>query len=159
MHHKEICLAVDTAKLILAAFPETCRLVVGGIGSEYQDSMKELEEAASDNHCLVLFPTEEAEPFEALQKSLSDNGAAKLSGKWDVIVIDGTWTQAQKLCNRYIPSEQEGGPCRVRLRDEAKGKLSDSNGDGHQLRRHPVKWREISTLEATRLLLGDMHRG
>jgi hypothetical protein len=32
MHHKEVGLAVDTAKLLLAAYPEVARLAVGGLG-------------------------------------------------------------------------------------------------------------------------------
>lgn len=45
MHHKEIGMKIDTAKLILAAFPYHCRLVIAGIDSQYQPSMKELEQA------------------------------------------------------------------------------------------------------------------
>eukprot|EP00536_Pseudo-nitzschia_multiseries_P019516 jgi/Psemu1/61127/gm1.61127_g len=48
MHHKEIGLKVDTAKLILAAFPFQCELVVGGIGPDHQDSMKEMLESIHD---------------------------------------------------------------------------------------------------------------
>ncbi|KAL7508370.1 hypothetical protein ACHAXN_007664 [Cyclotella atomus] len=33
----------------------------------------------------------------------------------------------------------------------------EHSGKGLQLRRHPTKWREISTLEATRLMLLDMN--
>lgn len=88
---------------------------------------------------------------------------------WDVIVIDGTWSQARKLYTRYIPLEQDGGPCRVELSEEALEILSlplrsgqgETTGgtaqvSGHQLRRHPIQWKAISTLEATRLLFNDM---
>jgi len=32
----------------------------------------------------------------------------------------------------------------------------EKGGNGRQLRRHPIKWKEVSTLEATRLLFRDM---
>ena len=62
MHHKEIGLKVDTAKLILASFPFQCELVIGGIGPEYQHSMKDLLESIDDPTItsLVLFPDESA---------------------------------------------------------------------------------------------------
>ena len=41
MHHKEVGLAVDTAKLLLAAYPNVARLAVGGLGGH-------LEEASGD---------------------------------------------------------------------------------------------------------------
>lgn len=175
MHHKEICLAVDTARLLLSTFPETCRLVVGGIGPEHQASMAEIQQAMKGNKCMVLFPTDDAQSFAQLAQetdhecqdddnTLSDDG-------WDVIVIDGTWSQARKLYSRYITLEVDGGPCRVQLSDDALARLSrtvdeESSGEtisvsgtqvaGHQLRRHPIQWKEISTLEATRLLFNDM---
>ena len=34
----------------------------------------------------------------------------------------------------------------------------ERGGSGRQLRRHPIKWKEVSTLEATRLLLKDMSK-
>jgi DTW domain-containing protein YfiP len=62
MHHKEIGLKVDTAKLILASFPFQCELVIGGVGPEYQHSMKDLLESIDDPTItsLVLFPDESA---------------------------------------------------------------------------------------------------
>jgi len=39
----------------------------------------------------------------------------------------------------------------------ARNAYIDKDAKGHQLRRHPTKWREISTMEATRLLLKDIH--
>ena len=151
MHHKEIALHVDTAKLILAAFPKTCRLVVGGIAGEYQDSMTEMQDAMASGNCLILFPSENALTFDAVQHGELDKSQA-----WDLIVIDGTWAQARKLHSRYVKE----GPTHVRLSDEAVETLqiaaSGVQRDGHQLRRHPIKWREVSTLEATRLFLGDM---
>ena len=83
MHHKEIAMKVDTAKLILGAFPDKCRLVVAGIGPEYQASMKELYEAMEESsgesknvdndngankNCLVLFPDENAKSIEDILK-------------------------------------------------------------------------------------------
>jgi len=190
-HHKEIGLSVDTAKFLLSSFPQTSRLVVGGIPSEYQSSMKELEEALSKNTCLVLFPTENAITYSDLVKeqleeatsttttTTNDNGASPPpppDGGWDVIVMDGTWAQARKLYTRYIKdnndssSEQKDDTERrirhIQLSDEAVATLGtndddddDNNNDlhsGHQLRKHPIRWRQVSTLEATRLLLNDI---
>lgn len=100
MHHKEIALKVDTAKLILAAFPDKCRLVVAGIGPEYQESMKELQEAMQPEHgesnsnnsnknCLVLFPDDNAHSMEEIllqdgqhpsQDKTSDSGDTTIKG-------------------------------------------------------------------------------
>jgi hypothetical protein len=92
MHHKEVCLAVDTAKLILAAFPPSqysdlspmengnaggkgvvgqgnvgeAWLVVGGMGREHQPSMEMLMRSAERNRLLVLFPSDDAVTFEEL---------------------------------------------------------------------------------------------
>lgn len=175
MHHKEIGLVVDTAKLLLSSFPKTSRLVVGGIGSEYQPSMGEMLDAFNGDRCLVLFPSAGARVFEEIEaeETRSNNENPYTSGehdRWDVVVIDGTWQQARKLYNRYISGEEEGGPERVQLSEAAVAILNcdnveegttnnDGEGErlpGHQLRRHPIKWREVSTLEATRLLLRDM---
>jgi DTW domain-containing protein YfiP len=151
MHHKEVCLAVDTAKLILSTFPESCRLVIGGISSEHQESMKEFEEAMKGSDCLVLFPTESARTFCQIrheQEVFPKHG-------WDIVVIDGTWAQARKLHSRYI----QEGTAHVELSTESVSRLGDASEtckEGHQLRRHPIKWKEVSTLEATRLLLRDM---
>ena len=209
MHHKEICLAMDTAKMILASFPKTCRLVVAGIGPEYQDSMQEMLEAIDNNSnkddvsneskCLVLFPTEDAKTFQELllvekeETTSSDNpptaGREKANkegdgGGWDIIVIDGTWSQARKMHARYFPPFDMGGPRRVQLsesslvalqssasssltKDESENNIhkinntstsitAASSSSGRQLRRHPIEWRTISTMEATRLLLKDI---
>jgi hypothetical protein len=92
MHHKEVCLAVDTAKLILAAFPPSQHpdlspmkngnaageglvgqgkvgeawLVVGGMGREHQPSMEMLMSSAERNRLLVLFPSDDSVTFEEL---------------------------------------------------------------------------------------------
>lgn len=206
-HHKEICLTVDTAKLILAAFPTTTRLVVSGIGREFQPNMNEMLDAVSSaanrsppnwrtddagdrghgnaGKCLILFPTEDATTFDMIKKDMlakmkkystvttdeqalySDN---YIDRGWDVVVIDGTWGQARKMHAKYLQESKGGYLYRVQLSNEAVEFLDgspDRNSDasetsgnvanGHQLRRHPIKWREISTLEATRLLLNDMH--
>mmetsp|Transcript_28489 Transcript_28489/g.60693 ORF Transcript_28489/g.60693 Transcript_28489/m.60693 type:complete len:481 (+) Transcript_28489:15-1457(+) len=215
-HHKEIGLTVDTAKLILSTFPTTTRLVVSGIGREFQPSMGEMLDAVSnaansshshtttdgdggsgdDRHktngggkCLILFPTEDATTFDDIKEDIlkkKDAGSIMdeqtsssinndIDEGWDVVVIDGTWSQARKMHAKYL-QESEGCLYRVQLSDEAVKVLGGSpdsslhaDGDdgsvassrniakGHQLRRHPIKWREISTLEATRLLLNDMH--
>ena len=180
-------MVVDTAKLLLSTFPTKSRLVVSGIGWEHQPTMDEMLEAVrgsgSNNapKCLVLFPSEDALTFdqiEAMEAKATDAGSSESDHdrRYDVVVIDGTWAQARKMYNRYIPSEEDGGPQRVQLSDDAVATLNgdSSNGNdsidsaywydsednqriaGHQLRRHPTKWREVATCEATRLLLRDM---
>ena len=64
--------------------------------------------------------------------------------------------------------EKDGGPqivCLSQVSLDILGAHGDvhcvPNGEqklssGRQLRRHPIKWRKISTLEATRLLLRNM---
>lgn len=198
-HHKEIGLTVDTAKLIMAAFPKTTRLVVSGINREYQPTMDEMLHAVSDatmsmNRCLILFPTDDALTFDEIMNDLrtkemnilkeeeEDNDSVvdphaaihdnktnddDIDKGWDVVVIDGTWSQARKMHAKYLQESTGGCLYRVQLSDEAVQALDRGHDDnatrsanvqkGHQLRRHPIKWREISTLEATRLLLNDMH--
>lgn len=167
MNHKEICLSVDTAKLILSSFPTQSRLVVAGIGPEYQSSMKEMMDAVeNDGHetnCLVLFPTENASTFDEVlvqhnqQKEASNDFTKK---PYDLIVIDGTWSQARKIHGRLFDEEH---PTRVQLREESLSTITAAQSTGNagingqcQLRRHPIDWRTISTMEATRLLLKDI---
>lgn len=170
MHHKEIGLKIDTAKLILASFPTKCRLVVGGIGPEYQDSMKELQQAMEQNNkqCLVLFPDDSAKTFAEIveQNHHGDSqqdveSSTEDQESWDLIVIDGTWAQARKLNARYLPEQAEGGPRRVQLSPQAVAMLERETTDGlanagHQLRRHCTTWRQVGTFEATRLFLRDL---
>jgi len=187
LNHKEIGMVVDTAKLLLMSMPNQARLVVSGIAEDYQESLVELKDALQQKErpCIVLFPTEDAQTFEDLYQSTISSkrdDASATDTKLDVVVIDGTWQQAQKIHQRYIPAVQDGGPCRVCLSDAALELLGgggggggggdqaptsspsssiDSHsqtrvGSGKQLRRHPIAWKEISTLEATRLLFRDM---
>lgn len=161
-HHKEICLAVDTAKLILAAFPESSRLVVGGIPADFQESMKEMVEAASSEKTLLLFPAEGAQTFAELLSVIKNEGSTTNRNSeeaitFDLIVIDGTWEQARRLHQRYFPSR----PARlVQLSPASLNSFyADSNDPtfpGRQLRRHPIPVREISTVHALHLLLQDM---
>lgn len=184
-HHKEIGLAVDTAKLILACFENTCRLVIGGIDGEFQSSMVELLDAVEQKkrRCMVLYPSEDAMTYSDLKRFVQqtqqnseskqnkggdddddDDNPVYVDDKWDIIVIDGTWSQARKFHTRYIPPPEDNGPFQVCLSLEAVRILDGKNVDdgtdevvsGRQLRRHPIKWREISTLEATRLLIRDI---
>ena len=193
----------------MAAFPTTTRLVVSGIGREYQCNMDEMLNSVSNaatnsiigndrssnagrSKCLILFPTEDALTFDEIRKDISakiitaadnrlndDEDVSTISYDniddergWDVVVIDGTWSQARKMHAKYLQEYSGGCLYRVQLSNEAVKALdggciinnddvsSDDNsmvGVGHQLRRHPIKWREISTLEATRLLFNDMH--
>mmetsp|Transcript_48378 Transcript_48378/g.94532 ORF Transcript_48378/g.94532 Transcript_48378/m.94532 type:complete len:348 (+) Transcript_48378:80-1123(+) len=164
MHHKEIGMAVDTAKLILTSYPNTCRLVVAGVGSEFQESMAEMEAALMQRKCLVLFPDETARTFEDIENEMriakaEYTGVEDSEVGWDVIVIDGTWQQARRMQKRYFPVE--GGPRRVKLSKEALVILDQDtvNGEanaGHQLRKHSMTWRKVGTFEATRLFLMDL---
>jgi DTW domain-containing protein YfiP len=166
MHHKEIGLKIDTAKLILASFPTKCRLVIGGIGPDYQNSMKEFQQALEQNkQCLVLFPDDSAKTFSEIieQNHHSQQDVQSNEGQesWDLIVIDGTWAQARKLNARYLPEHAEGGPRRVQLSPQAVAMLERETTDGsanpgHQLRRHSTTWRQVGTFEATRLFLRDL---
>jgi DTW domain-containing protein YfiP len=162
MHHKEIGMAVDTAKLILSSYPNTCRLVVAGIGSEYQESMAEMEAALKQRKCLVLFPDETARTFQDIRNGTLSSQADGEDGKgWDVIVIDGTWPQARRMKKRYLPSDEDGYPLKVKLSEEALAILEHDPIDGepnagHQLRKHSVQWKRVGTFEATRLFLADL---
>jgi len=168
-HHKEIGLIVDTAKLIMSSFPTTVRLVVSGIKHEFQPTLVEmtevLEQSTSGNgRCLVLFPTDDALTFEEIVDDMqSSESPCKLDDEpWSVVVIDGTWSQARKMFSKYLANYSGGNLYRVQLSSNAVAGLDQNESSidsGHQLRRHPIKWREISTLEATRLLLKDMHPG
>jgi len=132
MHHKEVLLAVDTAKLILAAYAEA-RLVIAGLKG--QPAEAEMRAALEDGAAVVLFPSDDAAP------------ASALAGPVDVVVIDGTWEQAQKL-NARLPGR------RAKLDDDIVDELS--RGEGRQLRSHPTAWREVGTLAATRHFLGAL---
>ena len=176
-HHKEICLTVDTAKLILAAFPQSCRLVVGGIGPDYQASMAEMMDCIGNNQPFVLFPSDDAQTLRSLLDDDNDESpttnqhSSTQPSLSDVIVIDGTWSQARKLHSRYISNNPHSTARHVELSQEAVAHLDGQSNEndsntvalsgtkqrGHQLRRHPIKWREISTLEATRLFLRDVY--
>ena len=168
MHHKEVGLAVDTSKYILAAYPDVCKLVVNGISEEFQPAMKEMMEAAMTEQCLVLFPSDDASTFKKIHSEninvLQECRYEEREGL-NIIVIDGTWSQAQKMHGR-LPNNAT----RVCLSEEAISTLSDSvsvcyesdsksnvvKSTGHQLRRHPITWKQVSTLEAVRLLLRDI---
>lgn len=181
MHHKEICMAVDTAKLLLGSFDQSCRLVIAGLNGQVQSSMNELIDAVQqkERKCMVLFPADDALTFQELNENNKKRNTRSNvdfeDDKWDVIVIDGTWAQARKMYSRYIPRQEDGGPHRVCLSKEAVDILGSSTDDetitttnddstgyintsssGRQLRRHPIKWREVSTLEATRLMIRDV---
>ena len=189
VHHKEIGLVVDTAKVLYMAFPNTkCHIIISGIEPQFQRSMSLLQErfqssiqkynkTKKQHSCFVLFPSSEAVPFSQLtqQHKESEQISSKLEmqiknnivmntmndkndtinmddndeNRWDVVVIDGTWSQANKIHSK-IPTEIP----RVCLSDEAVELLGAT---GYQLRRHVIPWRQISTLEATRLLFRDMH--
>merc|ERR1712147_174157 len=60
MHHKEILLAVDTAKLLLAAYPDRARLVVGGLAG--QPAEAEMLASIAAGEAVVLFPSDDSVP-------------------------------------------------------------------------------------------------
>ena len=95
-----------------------------------------MRRALIDGEAVVLFPSDTAAP------------ASELSGHVvDVVVIDGTWEQAQKL-NARLPGR------RAKLDEDIVEELS--KGEGRQLRSHPTAWREVGTLAATRHFLGAL---
>jgi DTW domain-containing protein YfiP len=157
-HHKEICLAVDTAKLLASTLysaeldSSQVRVVVGGIPAEFQESMKELEEAVQQKQagggtsCLVLFPDDTARTWRDFQveqqqqqqqqhirNNDDDSDRNNINSEtdtadYDVIVLDGTWEQARKLYRRYVPEEESGGPYRIQLELEALEKIVGVSG-------------------------------
>ena len=177
VHHKEIGLKVDTAKLILAAFPFQCELVVGGIGPEYQKSMKEMLESIQDSErtSLLLFPDETAETLEEIvakkkrvpsaNSSVQDSTCSDdderehdCEHQYDLIVLDGTWAQARKFHSRYF-SVDSSSLQRVKLSEASVELLHEGSIEsGHQLRRHEIPWRQVGTFEAFRLFLRDWSR-
>lgn len=173
MHHNEIGMSVDTAKLILAALPNHCRLIVAGIGSEFQDSMAELEEAlkSKQRRCLVLFPDDDSKTFDDIVNDHKNGDDIQCDIGWDVVVIDGTWSQARRIKNRYFPSSKKSGgsstAIMAKLSDDAMATLEQEflvNEDnenvernpGHQLRKHSITARKVGTFEAARLFLADV---
>lgn len=161
--HKEILMTVDTAKLILAAFPDSSRLVIGGIGEMYQETMRELIDALNTpSQCLVLYPSEDSQTFSSIvsqgARENADLSSPKIWMKVDLIILDGTWDQARRLYRRYLQGDK--APACVKLTEEALNTLVNDEDlrsySGRQLRRHPSLFREISTVAAFRLLLADM---
>jgi DTW domain-containing protein YfiP len=164
MHHKEIGLKLDTAKLILSSFPSKCRLVVAGIDAEYQQSMFEMIKAVESTDpngrrtCLLLFPDDTAKTLNEIVSGSMSTTDFLLSNpqKFDLIVLDGTWSQARKFVARYF-SSSSGRIQSVKLSDDAVGILESEGSThfGHQLRRHCTSWRQVGTFEAARLFLRD----
>jgi hypothetical protein len=122
--------------------------------------------------CLILFPTEDATTFEDIVHTVRDalgerreesvaNSTSMnvIEQGWNVIVIDGTWSQARKIHARYFPQRSRGMLFRVQLSSDVVNRLNGSsrednalvdNADGEedggdvkgfQLRRHPIKVR------------------
>ena len=165
MHHKEVCLVVDTAKLILAAFPETCRLVVHGINE--QESLQEMMSTfyAEPEKIFVLFPSEQSKTIaEIMQKTDQHDDrllpSDRSQGGVDLVVIDGTWEQARRMYRHHFV---DGENCPRLIRHVCLSQATllslfgnkDSDISDRQLRRHPEQWREISTCSALRLLLQE----
>ena len=131
--------------------------------------------------CLVLFPTEDAKTFHEIKEDIwakrgtamnnldtqmasrRDSAGGDLEKGWDVVVIDGTWSQARKMHAKYFP--RSGGRLhRVQLSEDAVRALDRPSpssglrggdggvpagvgdvGRGHQLRKHPIKVRDVAS--------------
>lgn len=170
-HHKEICLLVDTAKLIAASLPCTSSLVVGGIGPQFQVCMDEMLQCIQHepSACIVLYPSEDAQTYTEIINGAGGRSRAVPKNGWNVIVLDGTWEQARKMYHRYHRASNvgdNGALLHVKLSDaslasilRAEGNDVNTSSHGMQLRRHSEQWRQISTLTATRLLLTEMAPG
>lgn len=130
--------------------------------SSYQDILD-----GCGTKCLILFPTEDARTYDEItldigaairEREKLDPSAcieSKMIGQgWNVIVIDGTWSQARKMHAKHFPNESSGMLFRVQLssdavenlvtysqRDENEEKDGTSSNKGLQLRRHPIKVR------------------
>ena len=125
-HHKEIGMMIDTMKLLLCAYPDICQVVIGGIPSQYQNSMKDMmallqgTEHSNDTHgttkTLILFPSTDAIPFAAyhlqqqqqqqMQEQLARDSPTTSHPMYNIIVIDATWEQARRLYHRHIVPPQ-----------------------------------------------------
>ena len=111
-------------------------LICAQAGLKGQPAEAGMRRALIDGEAVVLFPSDTAAP------------ASELSGHVvDVVVIDGTWEQAQKL-NARLPGR------RAKLDEHIVEELA--RGEGRQLRSHPTAWREVGTLAATRHFLGAL---
>jgi hypothetical protein len=134
--------------VVAAAKASTYQNVAEGIGTK----------------CLILFPTEDAKTFEDIVNdidvAIQDNDKASnqmqvpdgeneaLDQGWNVIVIDGTWSQARKMHAKHFSDESSGMLFRVQLSNDDIQKLNivndsslddEHSGKGLQLRRHPIK--------------------
>jgi len=173
-HHKEVGMLVDTAKLILNAFPQSSRLVVAGLSADVQPAMNEFQEALrNNNHTLVLFPDQERSKTFAewyaqdqrqqrqLEQQHSQQQQPAVSSFFDVVVLDGTWNQARRMYQRYISNDINNNNntnntrC-VHLSDQSLSTLTHSDSVGQQLRHHPQVTRQIATAHALQLLLQDV---
>ena len=208
MHHKEIGMKGDTAKLILGAFPAHGQLVIGGMEDPSdQDSMRILADSIQDptRTSLILFPHETATTIEDIlaqqqeqeqEQQQQQPDATKNSTNthdhhrrhnndqyYDLVVLDGTWSQARKLQARYCTAAASAAIRYVQLnpdsvqrlqQDEEKEDDDDDDmtsssavsttrttGEGgghgnlHQLRKHTIPWRQVGTFAAFRLFLHE----
>lgn len=174
MHHKEIGLSVDTAKLIWAAFPNQTQVVVGGLGT--QPSLQEMQESIQRNEAVVLFPGDplvvptiqhmlQAESLNRtsaaeddsniVTPSTSSNEPCKKIPFRSLILIDGTWVQARRLYAKHIAAVQEKESGRVVVPQVQLNPITELASDGRQARPHPLDVREISTAHALELFLRE----
>lgn len=169
-HHKEFGLAVDTSKIIMAAFPESTRLVIAGIPGTFQESMNEFMQVVQNENTLVLFPSPNSKTLADIfanqhplqQREQEVARSSEISPVYDVILIDGTWKQAQQMYSRYIPDSSPAPRIRLSETDLQPMLVSSSAATagtttmGRQLRPHPQPLREIATVHALQLFLQDM---
>lgn len=152
MHHKEVGMAIDTSKIIFAAFPEQARAVIGGIPPNYQQSMEEMLLAIELQQAAVLFPGSN-EVATASQIAREDNIGGKNRAIRSLILIDGTWEQARRLYARYIKSPTPSSPAPVQVQ---LSPINDTLDDeGRQTRHHPIAAREIATAHAFEIFLRE----
>lgn len=125
--------------------------------STYQDILE-----GRGTKCLILFPTKDARTFDDIVgevwahvkemneiDTISRNTTVAIEHGWNVIVIDGTWSQARKMHAKYLPEKSSGMLYRVQLSTDNVEKLGSLTGSsdeqedrkGLQLRRHPIKVR------------------
>ena len=96
---------VDTAKMILLAFPRECCSFVSGIGSEHQGYMTELLEIIGVTRrggCLVPFLDEGALTFEETKIGVEGGSKRNRYCQWSLLVCN---------CNRWYLEEKSKPYC------------------------------------------------
>ena len=111
----------------------------------------------------MLFPDDNARTLSDIARHTQqqEQSSSDDNKNYDLIVLDGTWSQARKFVSKYFLDKASGNFVSnvqaVKLSEEAVDILGreGSTATGHQLRRHCTSWRQVGTFEATRLFLRD----